>query len=148
MFRVNILICKQLYKRCMHFGHNMNGNKGISCFSISEFRSATNVNEIIEMSHVYCNNQNFVHKLSILPSYGYRAVYILISLAGLIYAFYSQKYEKKKRKDVQKPRLFMFIFYCCCIEIFTIACYGTRSVNWWKLHNMFATPLNYHCYSR
>lgn len=68
----------------MHFGHNMNDNEGISCFSISEFRSAINVDEIIEISHVYCNNQNFVHKLSILPSYGYRAVYILISLAGLI----------------------------------------------------------------
>ena len=137
VFRVNILICKQLYKRCMHFGHNMNDNKGISCFSISEFRLATNVNEIIQISLVYCNNQNFVHKLSILPSYGYRAVYILISLAGLIL----KSLKWRKRNDVQKPRLFMFIFYCCCIEMFTIACYGTRSLNWWKLHNMFATPL-------
>ena len=105
MFRVNILICKQLYKRCMHFGHNMNDNKGIWCFSISEFRSATNVNEIIEISLVYCNYQNFVHKLRVLPSYGYRAVYILISLAGLIYAFYSQKYEMKKKNRCSKAKV-------------------------------------------
>ena len=115
MFRVNILICKQLYKRCMHFGHNMNDNEGISCFSISEFRSAINVDEIIEISHVYCNNQNFVHKLSILPSYGYRAVYILISLAGLIYAFYSQRCSKAKVIYVHILLLLHRNFYNCLL---------------------------------